>query len=148
MQIGTKFHGRMTLQDADVLVINRPPILGFADHVRYVLLPHSPTSPFLYLQSAENPQICFVVVDPLLWMPDYSIPDADVVDLGPRSTWAVLVLCTISAQGQRISANLRSPLVVNQEQRLGGQFVLSVPYPHQFPLMRQEDSHAGLNPKV
>ncbi len=148
MNIQTKFHGTIEVPDADLLLIDQPPLLGFSGLTRFLLLPHAPDSPFLYLQSAENPGICFVVVDPLLWIPDYAIPEADVSDLGSKENWAALTLCTIDPRGGQVTANLRSPLVVNKVSRRGGQFVLSVPYPHQFPLMQQEDSHAGLNQKV
>ena len=148
MNIQTKFHGTVELHDTDVLLIDRPPLLGFSHLSRFLLLPHAQDSPFLYLQSAENPRICFVVVDPLVWVSDYAIPEEDITDLGSRDDWAALTVCTIDPQGGQVTANLRSPLVINKTTRRGGQFVLSVPYPHQFPLMQQEDSHAGLNQKV
>lgn len=148
MVIQTKFHGAMEVHDSDVLLIDQPPLLGFSHLVRFILLPHAKDSPFLYLQSLESPGVCFIAVDPLLWVADYAVPAGDISDLGAPHEWAALTLCTIDAKGGRVTANLRSPIVINQRTRHGGQYVLSVPYPHQFPLTEQEDSHAGLNQKV
>ena len=148
MNIQTKFHGIMTVNQADLLVIDQPPILGFSYLSRFVLLPHAIDSPFLYLQSVEDPGICFIVADPLLWVPDYAIPESDPSSLGRPDEWAVLVLCTIEAMGGQVTANLRSPLVINRAARRGGQYVLSVAYPLQFPIVQQEDSHAGVDQKV
>lgn len=148
MHIQTKFHGLRPLEDADLIWLEHPPLLGFSHLRRFILLPHAQDSPFLYLQSAENPGICFVVVDPLLWVPDYAIPQGDIVDLGSKDEWAALTLCTIDPSQRRMTTNLRSPLVVNKTSRRGGQYVLSVPYPHQFSLTPGEGSHARLNQKV
>ncbi len=148
MNIQTKFHGTMELHDADMLFIDCPPLLGFSQFTRFLLLPHAKDSPFLYLQSTQNPGICFVVVDPWLWIPEYVVPEGEITELGPKGAWAVLVVCTIDVASGLVTANLRSPLVINQASRRGGQYVLTVPYPHQFPLTPEEDSHASLNQKV
>lgn len=148
MEIVTKFHGPLTIGEADLLTIDRPPILGFQGYTRYVLLPHHAESPFLYLQSAERTDLCFIVADPLLWVPDYRVPAAEVANLGDPGEWAVLALCTIVRAGG-VTLNLRSPLVVARTLRRGGQIVLSLPYPHQFPITLQGDmSRAGVNEKI
>ncbi len=147
--IPTKFHGPLAIGEADLLTIDRPPILGFQRYTQYVLLPHQPASPFLYLQSAEQRDLCFIVADPLLWVPDYRVPADEVADLGTPDSWAVLVLCTIARAGAGVTINLRSPLVVARPLRRGGQIVLSLPYPHQYPITLQGDmSCAGVNEKI
>lgn len=149
MEIQTKFHGPLAIGETDLLTVDRPPILGFQGYTRYVLLPHHAESPFLYLQSVEQRDLCFIVADPLLWVPDYRVPASEVADLGEPDEWAVLALCTILTAGEGVTINLRSPLVVARTLRRGGQIVLSLPYPHRFPITLQGDMHcAGVNEKI
>ncbi|MCY0878405.1 MAG: flagellar assembly protein FliW [Firmicutes bacterium] len=149
--IQTRFHGAIAIDEGDLLHIDYE-ILGFEQERQFVLLPHRPDSPFLYLQSATTPSLAFVCIDPLLRVPDYQLPRDELpAALGDPSDWAVLALCTIG-NGFPPTMNLRSPLIFNRETRHGGQFVLSLPYPIQYPLFPVEGaapeaaSHAGTHP--
>lgn len=148
----TRFHGRIPLDEADILYVDYE-ILGFPQERQFILLPHQADSPFLYLQSIENPQLAFICIDPLLRFPEYQLPTKEIPkELGDSSDWAVLALCTIG-QGRFASINLKSPLVFNRHTRHGGQFVLSLPYSLQYPLFSnegitsEEPRHAGTHPK-
>lgn len=142
MQIMTKFHGSIEVANADIIDLVQP-ILGFPDPHRYVLLPHAPDSPFLYLQSVDLGSLCFIAVDPLLFMTNYALPEEEIRGIGGIDEWAVLCLCTITVPGP-VTINLRSPVIINKNTRQGGQFVLSVPYPYRYPIL-QEAAHASLN---
>lgn len=153
LTIETRFHGAITVNDTDILTIDYE-ILGFPGEKRFLLLPHQPDSPFLYLQSVQTPSLAFVAIDPLIRFPEYQIPSGEIPEaLGDSSEWAVLCLCTMG-NGEAPSMNLRSPLVFNRHTRRGGQFVLSLPYPIQYPLFPasdegtepEEPSHAGTHP--
>jgi flagellar assembly factor FliW len=151
--IQTRFHGTMNIDDIDVLTVDYE-ILGFPAETQFILLPHRKDSPFLYLQSVRTPSLAFVAIDPLLKIPEYQLPRNEIpAVLGDPSEWAVLCLCTLG-HAQVPSVNLRSPLVFNRNSRHGGQFVLSLPYPIQYPLVPQtnegtgakEPRHAGTHP--
>lgn len=143
--IDTRFHGRLTIDESDVITLDYE-ILGFPAYRRYILLPHRADSPFLYLQSVDAPWLAFIAMDPLLVAPDYTLPVNELPDLGDPAHWAVLGLCSIS-DGHHGTINLRSPVIINRETRRGGQFVLSLPYSHQHPLFR-EGAYAGAQPKT
>lgn len=152
--IDTRFHGSLSVDETDILTVDYE-ILGFPRETQFVLLPHRPDSPFLYLQSLRTPALAFIAVDPLLRVPDYQVPAQDIpAALGDSDAWAVLCLCTIGADAPP-SMNLRSPLIFNRHSRRGGQFVLSLPYPIQYPLFTdaqvetglEEPTHAGTQPK-
>ncbi|CAB1128039.1 Flagellar assembly factor FliW [Candidatus Hydrogenisulfobacillus filiaventi] len=134
-EIATRFFGRLQVREEDLLTCERP-ILGFEAYRRYVLLPVQPDNPFLYLQSADEPALAFVVIDPLVFFPDYAVApgDVDLAVAGPPDDWAVLVLLTFEAGRNQPAANLRSPLVFNRWTRRGGQFILSTPWGYQVPL--------------
>ncbi len=143
--IATRFHGALAITDRDVIHLEQE-ILGFSAYRDFVLIPHREESPFLYLQSVAEPGIAFVVMDPLLVMPDYVLPVAELPDalLGDPRLWAVLGVCTITGANQG-TINLKSPVIINRETRRGGQFVLSLPYSFDHPLF-QEAAHARTEP--
>ncbi len=149
--IETRFHGTITIDEQDILTVDYE-ILGFPQERRFVLLPHQPDSPFLYLQSVTTPALAFVCIDPLLRFPEYQLPVEELPKaLGEPVDWAILCLCTIG-NGHNPSMNLKSPLIFNRGTRHGGQFVLSLPYPLQYPLFppqgtpSEAPSHAGTHP--
>lgn len=127
MVIPTRFHGNLEISDRDLITFD-PPILGFEMARRYVLLPVRPDSPFLYLQSVEQPSLVFVVVDPFVFFATYSLAEERISGIGPAEQWAVLTVCTFYSDGRKPSTNLRSPLIVNRHTRTGGQYVLSHDY--------------------
>ncbi|POB10441.1 flagellar assembly protein FliW [Sulfobacillus sp. hq2] len=147
--IRTRFHGEITIVDHDILVMDYP-ILGFANHKEFILLPHRSDSPFLYLQSITDPTLAFIVIDPYTFDATYTVPANELPDLGNQETWAILCICTVthSATGAlKATVNLKSPLIINRETRHGGQFVLSLPYSYQYPLIGEDTTNAGTEPK-
>ncbi len=147
--IQTRFHGEITISSRDILTLDQE-ILGFPKHRQFVLLPHHQDSPFLYLQSVSDSQLAFIVIDPLTFKPDYKVPPDEVAGLGNPDFWAILCICTVShggsGDGLQATANLKSPLIINRQTRRGGQFVLSLPYSFEYPLLVEAQNDAGTKP--
>lgn len=101
---------------------------GFPDAHEFLLLEHSPDSPFHWLQNIEDPSLAFVVMDPLLVEPRYleSIPSQAVGGLGLREARgaAVLSIVTIDSVNRRVTVNLMAPLVIHPGTREGRQVIL------------------------
>ncbi len=101
---------------------------GFPDAHEFLLLEHSPDSPFHWLQNIEDPSLAFVVMDPLLVEPRYleSIPSQALGGLGLEEARdaAVLSIVTIDRGNRRITANLMAPLVIHPGTRQGRQVIL------------------------
>jgi flagellar assembly factor FliW len=118
---------------ADEVIAFTSPIAGFADSLRYALVPHSlpvagDRASVAWLQAIDNPFQAFVVTDPWMIAPDYSpeISDADAAELGLESFEHARVfgILTIPADPREISINLRAPIVVNVNDRRAKQVVL------------------------
>ena len=106
------------------------PILGFQDSHRYILLDHAEDSPFKWLQSADEPELAFVVTNPKLFGIDYefSIPDETVGRLGIEKPEDVVVLTIVNipqSNPSEMTANLLGPVLINQNNRQAMQVVLS-----------------------
>ena len=70
MQVQTTRFG--TVEVAEERVLTFPSgLLGFASYRRFVLLQPDEEGVFYWLQSADTPELAFVVTDPCLWADDY-----------------------------------------------------------------------------
>ena len=106
------------------------PILGFEKLNSFVLIDHSPDSPFKWLQSIEDPHVAFIVTNPVSFGIDYefTIPDEDAEKLKLEDANDALVLTIVYIpQGapQLMTANLAGPIILNVKNKLGLQLVLS-----------------------
>ena len=110
-------------------------ILGFPKSKRYVILNHGEDSPFKWFQSVDEPALSFVIVNPLLFVPeaDYTshIFNREIPLLRPFSTEDLLVMAIVTIQKdlEDITINLQGPLVINVKSQLAQQVVLvDTPY--------------------
>jgi flagellar assembly factor FliW len=114
---------------ADALVTLAGGLYGFEECRAFVLVPAGREN-LWWLQSADRPELVFLVADPFKFFAGYEIdvPDADLapLGLGPDATPIVLVIVTLPAgRADAPTANLRAPLVMNAERRVARQVVLS-----------------------
>jgi flagellar assembly factor FliW len=128
MRIKTSRFGDVTVDDS--AAISFPDgLLGFPDARSFVIFDGPEGTPFKWLQSADKPELAFVICDPLLFAADYrvSVPAAELADLciDRLEDAVVCVILSIPADPWRLTANLLGPLVFNAERRLGKQLVLS-----------------------
>ena len=63
MIIDTVRFGEVEVEENRVIHFVEP-ILGFEKSLRYVILDHAEDSPFKWLQSADEPELAFVVTNP------------------------------------------------------------------------------------
>jgi flagellar assembly factor FliW len=106
------------------------PVLGFPASMRYVILDHAEDSPFKWLQSADEPDLAFVVTNPKFFGIDYefALSDAVVTQLGILNVEDALVMTIVNipqTDPAKMTANLMGPIVVSQSQRKAMQVVLS-----------------------
>jgi len=112
---------------------------GFEGMHRFVLLASAEDGVF-WLQSADEGNLAFLVVDPFIFFPEYSVAlPTDGTSLpGPESpdNLIVLVIVTLPHDATRpATANLQAPLVVNMARQLGQQIVImDSPYGAREPL--------------
>ncbi|HUW70203.1 MAG TPA: flagellar assembly protein FliW [bacterium] len=129
MRIQTKMMGELDIDERQV--IDFPDgLIGFRKFTSYALL-DAPQKPYFYLQSMELAELGFILLDPFLFRPDYSI---DVADEAMRSLGVmdpddalVLAMVTVPPDGGPITANLMGPLVIGRKIRRGAQVILTDP---------------------
>jgi flagellar assembly factor FliW len=99
-------------------------LIGFRDAHRFALLDASrPGSPFRCLVCLDEPELGFVVCDPVALWPTYAA-DLPPPEHGRAEDTAVLALVTVPSNALEMTANLMAPLVVDCQSRTGWQCVL------------------------
>lgn len=104
-------------------------LVGLPALRRFVMLTLDETGIFRCLQSIDNTDFAFVVVDPLFVRADYRVPIdaarlADI-ELSDLSDAVVLGIVVVPEDPSKMTVNLRGPLLVNAKTRAGVQLVLS-----------------------
>jgi len=129
MKIQTKILGELDVDERQILDFPEG-LIGFRKFTSYALL-DAPQKPYFFLQSTELPELSFILLDPFLFRPDYSVnaDDEAVAPLGIEGPEDALVLSlvTVPQDGGPVTANLMGPLVIGRRSRRGAQVVLTDP---------------------
>lgn len=128
IRVKTTRFGEIEVKEADLIELPAG-LIGFPELKKYVILDHDKDSPFKWLQSLDDGAIAFVLINPLLFKPDYTVEvtEAEVSDLELKAEEdaIICVIITIPTNPQNMTANLKAPLVFNLTTRKGKQLVLS-----------------------
>ena len=126
MKVATKAYGLIDVEERQKIVFPQG-LFGFEELQDYILL-DAERQPFYWLQSMEEEQVAFILVNPFLFRPDYevNISNEELAEIGIRSPEKALILSivTIPSDGP-MTANLQGPLIINRDNRTGKQAVLS-----------------------
>ena len=129
MKIETKASGFIEVDEEKKICLIEG-LFGF-ELLRDYILFSADEPPFYWLQSLNDAQIAFILINPFLFRHDYEVYIDDEVccELGLSSPEQVLIfaIVTISADGTAITMNLQGPLIINSITRFGKQVVLTDP---------------------
>ena len=126
MEILSSRFGRLSVDDDRI--INFPSgLLGFPEHRQFALIQTSQENYFFWLQSVEDSTLAFVVTDPSIFFKDYEVPlreeTREELSVSDAGTIQSFVIC--NKVGEWLTGNLLGPIVVNAENRLAQQVVLT-----------------------
>lgn len=128
LKVTTTRFGEITVPEDQVIHMPQG-MVGFPGLRRYALVQHQPDSAFHWLQSLDRVDLAFVVVNPVVFKPDYQITLAggqvkllEVTDPGHIQVWVVVTIP--KGQPQDMSANLKAPVVINLSNRKAGQLIM------------------------
>ncbi|HEX8520774.1 MAG TPA: flagellar assembly protein FliW [Tepidisphaeraceae bacterium] len=126
MHIQTSRFGVLSVDPGQVITFPRG-LVGFADLSRFVVLASEENVFFSWLQSVQDPDVAFLVTDPTLFFKDYSvvIREETQAEIGIQTADAGRVLVICNKVGDWLTGNLLGPIVVNENNGLGQQVVLT-----------------------
>lgn len=126
IKIDTKRFGEMEIDENQV--INFPYGLPGFEDLRSFALMDSEQEPFYWLQSMEDVNVAFILINPFLICPNYEIEvlddDFETIALESKKE-KILIFSIVSVRGEGalITANLKAPLIINRENKMGRQFI-------------------------
>jgi flagellar assembly factor FliW len=126
MDIQTTRFGVITIEEDRVMTFTNG-LLGFPEHTRFALIQTGTENYFFWLQSVDDPNVAFIVTDPTIFFKDYGMPLRDEhrqeLRLSDDSLAQVFVIC--NKVGEWLTGNLLGPIIVNAENCLAMQVVLT-----------------------
>ncbi len=119
--------GDIEYDEKDVITLSSP-LLGFNHLNDFLLISNNESYPFLWFQSVEEPDVCFILVEGLTFFKDYApvIPKRDLKVLSIENVESMNLFCivVVTSELKNSTANLRAPLVINFENKLAKQVIL------------------------
>lgn len=104
---------------------------GFPHARRFTLLRPPELAPLAWLAAADELDLAFVVIDPLVLFPGYqprlAPEDLEVLGLADQSQAIMLAILNIPEDPGGTTVNLRGPVVLNPATRVGRQAILAGP---------------------
>ena len=137
MDITTSRFGRFEVQ-ADDIIRFPAGLLGFESCREWVLLADVENDALAWLQSVDRPEVAVAVVSPRRFVPEYQMRVArrELAALQLDDPKRAQVLAILGKTDRTITLNLRAPVVINLEKRLGRQVVANDDHPVQYELER------------
>lgn len=129
MLVKTRHFGEIDLNEDKVLYFENG-ILGFEEFKRFTLLydEEGEVRPDIsWLQSLDEVSLAIPVMNPFLIKPDYN-PKVEEELLKPLGevtddNIVLLVTITVPAEIEKISANLKAPIIINSDIKKGAQII-------------------------
>ncbi len=114
--------------DVDNVIELPDGLIGLPDLSRWLLLDMEENMPVRWLQSVDRPDFGLPVMPPVFFAEEYAIQTSTTVQrrVSPdgEPDLVTLIIATVHAGGEKITGNLRAPLVVDIATRRGAQIAL------------------------
>ena len=128
IKVTTSRFGEIEINESEIIELPHG-LVGFPELKKFILLNHDKDSPFKWLQSIDDGSIAFVLINPLLFKPDYTVEvtenEVSDLDLNKEEDAVISVIITMPTNPQNMTANLKAPLVFNLKNRKGKQIILN-----------------------
>ncbi len=128
MIVETTHFGQIEINDDNIFSFEEG-IMGFEDIRQFGLVTNEDTeSPFCWIQAIEKPELAFALVDPFKIKKDYDfeLKDeyVDFLEIEDVSQVTVFAIVVVPEDINKISMNLKAPIIANKNNRKAAQVVL------------------------
>lgn len=127
MQVQTKTMGPVEVANEHIISIPSG-LFGFEEYTDFALI-DSEYQPLIWLQSMQDKNLAFLLIDPFFICPEYEV-DVDDKTLGKigiidPSDVVVFSIVTVPQDGTSVTANLQGPLIINRKNNKCMQVILN-----------------------
>lgn len=130
MKAATRLFGEIEIDESKIITFEEGTI-GFPDMKKFTLIfdEEKEDKPSIsWLQSMDEPEVAFPVMDPLLVCEEYnpSVEDELLKNLGTikEDNLYVLVTVTVPQDIKNLAVNLKAPIVINTDTRKASQIIV------------------------
>lgn len=126
MQIQTQHFGAVEIDVDDILLFPHG-LIAFEDCRHWVLLADEENPLVAWLQSVSRPEVALPVVSPRRFVADYRVrvTRGQLLPLQFSQFDQAYVLAIVSQSDGDLTLNLKAPLIINLDRRLGRQVITS-----------------------
>ena len=118
--------GELLLHE-DSLISFPEGIFGYEYLKQFALVEIEETEPFIWMIAIEEPEISLPMLRYKTVYPEYELnmssTERRMLKLGQGDPFHVFFVVTVNEEKEQITANLKGPIVINLEERLGAQIV-------------------------
>jgi len=136
MRIETERFGSLQIDERELFLFPQG-IIGLETLRQWALIPDPENSTVAWLQSASRGDRALAVISPRVFVQDYRVHVSrrSLETLQLRSDHRTYVLTTLAGGVGRLTTNLRAPIIMNLDRRLGVQVITGDDQPMQHPLL-------------
>jgi flagellar assembly factor FliW len=144
LKLETRDFGQVEIDETRVITMPAG-MPGFPGVARFAILEREETRPFLWYQCVDDSDLAFVIMNPKLFEPGYSV---DLAAALKEMSWRddkeedlVVYVIVNASEGvpEKITANLIGPIVINPRKKEAAQMVITgSPYSHKQPVFQSQ----------
>lgn len=127
LKVNTTRFGELQVNNEDIVSFSEG-LLGFEKLTKFFVVDPGDSTLILWLQSIEDESIAFPIIEPKIFKPDYVaklLPaDMNSVQIESVTEAKIYSILTIPSDITTMSANLKAPIVINNEKKIARQIVL------------------------
>jgi flagellar assembly factor FliW len=127
VKINTSRFGNLEVNNQDIISFNEG-LLGFDNLKRYFIVDPGDNTLILWLQSIEDGNIAFPIIEPKIFKPDYTAKlvttDLVALEMDTVNNSKVYCIITIPSDVTTMTANLKAPIIINSDKKIAKQVVL------------------------
>jgi flagellar assembly factor FliW len=132
MEIRSNRFGPIDVEPGDIIHFPEG-LVGFADCHDWILLADAQNGALAWMQSVDRPELSLAVVSPRRFVPGYQMRVArrELEPLKLDHLQGARVLAIVGKANRSVTLNLKAPLVINLDRRLGRQVITNGDQPLQ-----------------
>ncbi len=127
MILNTRHFGEIEIGDNEIVTF-KDGIPGFEDKKKFTLLTNSDNDAFCWLQSVEDTDLAFVLLDVMRIMPEYNplINTNQIAEIGDLDNNLLIYnVVVVPEKAEEMTVNLKAPIVINKDTRIGKQVLVN-----------------------
>ena len=142
IKVMTRDFDEIEVTEKDIITFTNG-IFAFEQYSRYILIsPLGNGKCPVWLQSVDNPGLCFIMFDPFEFCRNYRVTadegDLSAIDITDEKDAAFYVIAVIPEDHMEATVNLKSPIIINSKNNKAVQIIAAEDYPIKFPVFAKE----------